>query len=131
MSRKAAQILVGVLMLLGWGLWGAYGIPTARLESLVNYPNPFDSRQSETFISYVLDQDAPVTIRLFDVLGGHVRNWELPAGADGARGGLNRVPWDGTDEGGHKVPAGGYVCQVMVTEDDGLVQGIRKIGLIR
>ncbi len=117
-------------MLLGWGVWGAYGIPTTRLESLVNYPNPFDSRQGNTTIAYELEQNASVTIRLYDLLGSPVRVWNLDAGQIGAQQGLNQVPWDGADERGEKVPAGGYVCQVMVDEERGLVQGIRKIAVV-
>ena len=47
----------------------------------------------------------------------------------GARGGQNRVPWDGTDETGQKVAKGGYVCQVTV-EGGQPVRGVRKIGVL-
>ncbi len=131
MNQKAVQIAAGALMILGWGLWGAYGLPTARLESLVNAPNPFDSRQTSTVIFYRLQDDADVTVRLYDLLGGRVREWNFNAGADGAHQGENRLAWDGTDEGGQKVAAGGYLCQVLVKEEAGVVQGIRKIGVVR
>ncbi|MBI4397055.1 MAG: hypothetical protein HY548_08175 [Elusimicrobia bacterium] len=130
MNRKAVQILAGVLVLLVWGIWGAYGIPTARLEGLANVPNPFDSRQTQTYIVYSLAQDAHVDIHLFDLMGNPVRNWDLPAGVPGAQTGMNQVAWDGTDESGTKVTAGGYICQVLVAEDKGLVQGVHKIGVI-
>jgi hypothetical protein len=131
MSRKAVQTLAGVLMLSGWGIWGANALPTARLESLINYPNPFDSRQTATVIAYTLKQDSRVSVRLFSLLGQPVRSWEFSAGQAGARAGENRLAWDGTDESGQKVSAGGYVCQLLVEEQSGLVQGVRKIGVIR
>ena len=130
MSRKAVQVMVGAVMLLGWGLWGAHGIPTYRLESLVNYPNPFDSRLSHTTIRYSLEQDAQVTIRLYDVMGNPVREWGFSSGMEGGRQGMNQVAWDGTNGYGEKVSAGGYVCHVMVSEEKGLVQGTRKIGVV-
>jgi hypothetical protein len=130
MNRRAVQTMVGALTLLAWGLWGANGLPTARLESLVNYPNPFDARRSPTVIAYRLDSDTRVTVRLFDLMGGSVREWEFSAGQSGARAGENRLSWDGTDEQGRRVAAGGYVCQVLVDESRGVVQGLRKIAVV-
>lgn len=131
MNRKAAQTAAGVLVLLVWGAWGVRGVPASRLEQLVNIPNPFDSRSGVTQISYQLSQDARVSIRLYDLLGGSVRSWEFTAGESGARQGLNRVAWDGADESGRKVAAGGYICQVVAEEPEGVVQGIRKIAVLR
>jgi len=123
-------MIVGAAMLLGWSVWGVYGIPTPRLESLANYPNPFDSRLTATSIVYSLPTDAAVTVRLYDLLGRPVREWNFHAGENGARNGENRLSWDGTDESGAKVSAGGYVCQVLVEQESGLIQGIRKIAVI-
>jgi hypothetical protein len=131
MSRRVVQILAGLLMLLGWGVLGAYGIPSSRLDSLVNFPNPFDSRQSSTTIAYKLESDAYVNIRLYDYSGAPIRSWQFSAGAPGGMLGENRLQWDGSDESGRKVAAGGYVCQVLVEEDHGVMQGVRKVGVIR
>lgn len=131
MNRRAVQVLAGMLMLLGWGVLGAYGIPSTRLESLVNFPNPFDSRQTSTTIAYKLQSDAYVNVRLYDYSGVPIRSWQFSAGTVGGRSGENRLVWDGSDESGRKVAAGGYVCQVLVQESDGVMQGVRKVGVIR
>lgn len=130
MNRQAVQIIVGAMMLLAWGLWGAQSLPTTRLEAIANFPNPFDSRLTVTTISYSLKNDASVSVHLFDYFGGTIRRWEIPAGLPGAQTGTNRLVWDGTNESGEKVTAGGYVCQILVSEESGVVQGIRKIGVI-
>jgi hypothetical protein len=130
MSRKAVQVLAGLVMLLGWGVLGAYGIPTARLESLMNFPNPFDSRHAATTIFYTLDSEARVAIRVYDLSGAPIRTWNFYPGEAGARAGENRIAWDGSDESGQKVAAGGYVCQVLVEQESGVMQGVRKVGVI-
>lgn len=131
MSRRVVQVLAGMMMLLGWGVLGAYGIPSTRLEGIVNYPNPFDSRLSSTTIAYKLPADAYVNVRLYDYSGAPVRSWQFSAGTPGGTSGDNRLLWDGSDESGRKVAAGGYLCQILVEERDGVMQGVRKVGVVR
>jgi len=130
MSKRTFQIIVGVLILMGWGLAGAYGIPSARLDSLTNYPNPFDSRKASTFIAYELESDADVFVRVYDLFGISVKKWQMLSGQEGARSGTNRLRWDGRNDRGNFVSAGGYICQVIVESGSSRVQGIRKIGVI-
>ena len=66
-----------------------------------------------------------------DLFGQPVRDWNFSAGEMGARAGANQVAWDGTNASGDKVASGGYLCQVLVEESDGVVQGVRKVGVIR
>lgn len=131
MNQKVFQIAVGLVILLGWGILGVHGLPTSRLEGLVNFPNPFDSRLTKTTIAYQLRSEARVSIHLFDLTGGRVREWTFFPGEAGARAGDNRVEWDGTNASGDKVAAGGYMCQVLVEEENGVVQGVRKVGVVR
>ena len=99
------------------------------IGALTNYPNPFNSRVEETFISYHLPQDLPVKIRIYDLFGFQVKEFNLPPGDFGGRAGENKIRWDGTDETGQKVAKGGYLCQVTV-QGDRPVRGTRKIGVI-
>ena len=102
---------------------------SGSLGDLTNYPNPFNSRVEETFISYRLPEDLPVRIRIYDLFGFQVRDFNFSPGDTGARTGENNIRWDGTDESGQKVAKGGYLCQVTV-QGDRPVRGVRKIGVI-
>jgi len=108
-----------------------HSIAIQSLENLTNYPNPFDSRSAVTVIAYTLPSEASVKIVIFDLGGNEIRRWDISAGTEGSRQGSNRWTWDGTDESGSKVAAGGYVCRVMVEEGYGFSSGVRKIGVIR
>ena len=79
---------------------------------------------------YILNQDAEVTISLYDLLGYQVAQWTFSAGSEGGKQGANRVPWDGTNGTGSKVSKGGYLAQIKVKSDKGVVTTIRKIGVI-
>jgi len=109
-------------------------IPRPLISDVTNYPNPFDSRKSgpegQTQIAYRLDQDVPVTVTLYDLMGFRVRRWQFSAGQNGGREGANAFPWDGTNETGRKVSKGGYLAQIEVDLPGAAVTVIRKIGLI-
>ncbi|HRY30026.1 MAG TPA: hypothetical protein P5079_08340, partial [Elusimicrobiota bacterium] len=83
-----------------------------------------------TYITYLLNEDANVTITLFDLLGYKVREWEFSAGSLGGRAGPNTYSWDGANEGGAKVAAGGYILRIEVRGSKGTTTVIRKIGII-
>ena len=104
------------------------------ITNVSNYPNPFDSRkggpEAETNIVYILNQDAQVTITLYDLLGYKVYEWTFSPSEEGGRKGANRVPWDGSNEAGQKVAKGGYIAYIKVQSDRGIVTTIRKIGVI-
>ena len=72
---------------------------------LRNYPNPFNP---VTKIQFVLDRDAQVSLRVFDVQGRAVRtliNSYLAAGS-------KVVGWDGTDDVGHPLASGTYFLRL-------------------
>ena len=131
MTRTEARrwlVLLGLGFLTSGFLFAING-NDAPIGALTNYPNPFNSRIEETFISYRLPQDLPVRIRIYDLFGFLVREFNLSPGDMGARLGENKVRWDGTDESGQKVAKGGYVCQVTV-EGDQPARAVRKIGVV-
>ncbi|MBN1822759.1 MAG: hypothetical protein JW803_00410 [Endomicrobiales bacterium] len=123
-----------------WGDWSSEsapaitGLPGEVISKVSNYPNPVDTRkggvEAQTNIVYILNQDAEVTITLYDLLGYEVYNWSFSPGSDGGKKGANRVIWDGTNELGDKVAKGGYIAHIKVKSDRGLVTAIRKIGVI-
>jgi len=74
-----------------------------RLRINQNHPNPFNQ---STTISFFLEERAPVTLDIFNVLGQHVRRLlderSMPAGV------YHRVEWDGRAEAGGDVASGVY-----------------------
>ena len=77
-----------------------------RTQLLANYPNPFNP---ETWIPYQLATDSDVRIRIYDVLGTHVRHFDLghqPAGLYESRS--RAAYWDGRNELGERVGSGVY-----------------------
>ncbi|MHB9154780.1 MAG: hypothetical protein ACYC5N_03680 [Endomicrobiales bacterium] len=123
-----------------WGEWSepsaaaATSLPAEVITAVSNFPNPVDTRkggeEAKTNIVYVLNQDAEVTITLYDLLGYQVNSWTYHAGEEGGRKGANRVQWDGANEMGAKVAKGGYIAQIRVKSDRGVVTTMRKIGVI-
>jgi flagellar hook assembly protein FlgD len=67
---------------------------------------------------------------MYDLLGYKVREWNFGTGETGGQAGPNVFQWDGTDEGGKKVSAGGYILRIEVIGDKGSTTVIRKIGVI-
>ncbi|HXG38128.1 MAG TPA: FlgD immunoglobulin-like domain containing protein [Bacteroidota bacterium] len=76
-----------------------------RIELLQNYPNPF---LGTTAISYRLNKESEVSLRIYNIIGQEIRSWTL--GIQGA--GTYGFVWDGRDEFGSKVSPGIYFYQV-------------------
>jgi len=81
---------------------------------LSNYPNPFAAGGGgATKIRYSLSNNAAVQIRLYDLLGKLVYEWNFSAGDfPGGSTGPNEIVWDGKNGRGNYVAAGGYICLV-------------------
>ncbi|MFQ3676038.1 MAG: fibronectin type III domain-containing protein, partial [Endomicrobiia bacterium] len=127
-----------------WSEWSeiskpaSTGLPEEVISQVSNYPNPVDTRrggeEGKTHIVYVLNQDAEVTITIFDLLGYKVTEWTYKPGEEGGRKGANKIPpdgWAGVNQSGQKVAKGGYIAQIKVKSDRGVITAIRKIGIIR
>lgn len=77
---------------------------TTALEQ--NYPNPFNPT---TQLSYSLNQDAHVTLTVYNVLGQDVVTL-----VDGTQSsGIHSITWDGTDYNGQLVAGGVYIQQLI------------------
>ena len=73
---------------------------------LANYPNPFNP---ETWIPYQLAVPAEVTLTIYDMNGGAVRNLEMGLQAAGTYQNRSRaVYWDGRNGRGESVASGLY-----------------------
>lgn len=80
-------------------------IPT-KFELEQNYPNPFFS---STAISYKLNEESNISVRIYDVLGQKVK--EFKVGTEVA--GIHGIVWDGTNSIGKRVTPGVYFYQLM------------------
>ncbi|MDI6791644.1 MAG: fibronectin type III domain-containing protein, partial [bacterium] len=89
----------------------------ATISQVSNYPNPFLPSQG-TKIVYHLKKDTNVTIRLYDLLGHLVKEFEFSAGDEGGKAGPNEVSWHGKNGDGTLVEAGVYLCYIEAGGDN-------------
>jgi photosystem II stability/assembly factor-like uncharacterized protein len=89
----------------------------AGAELLQSSPNPV---VSNTRIGFTLPRDGRARLTVFDVAGRRVRTL-----ADGEwTAGRHEVPWDGTDDGGRRVPAGNYRYRLELPGGEQLTRGM-------
>ncbi len=85
---------------------GGRGAPGAPVRLLGSRPNPFNP---STIVAFELDRPGTVDLRVYDLAGRLVR--VLVAG-ERLDAGPHERRWDGRDDGGRGVAAGGYVFRV-------------------
>jgi hypothetical protein len=95
-----------------------------ELRNVLNYPNPF---QKETDFTYILTQEANVSIKVFTVAGRLIKafpeQWMKP--------GFNTVHWDGRDEDGD-VPANGvYLYKIIAKNEKKTAESVSKLIIMR
>ena len=79
-------------------------------QLLQNYPNPFNP---ETWIPYQLSVAAPVSISIYDAIGGHVRTLTIGYKSEGFYHSRSRAAyWDGRNTLGERVASGIYFYQL-------------------
>ena len=104
------------------------------ISKVSNFPNPVDTRkggvEGSTKITYELNDDAEVTITIYDLLGNVVREFYFSRGANGGRQGPNFVLWNGKNALGGFVAKGGYIVRVKASSAKGSKIITRKIGVI-
>jgi len=104
------------------------------LSKVSNYPNPVDLRkggvEGRTVINYTLNDNAEVTITIYDLLGYIVREFTFTSGTDGGKLGPNFVIWNGRNGLGGYVSKGGYIVRVKASSPKGSKVIMRKVGVI-
>ncbi len=90
-----------------------------RTNLLKNYPNPFNPA---TTISFYAPEAVKATLRIYNVTGRLVKDFDLYAGP-----GLNSIVWDGTDSQGNRVASGTYFYRLQA----GSLKETRKMVLLR
>jgi hypothetical protein len=104
------------------------------ITKVSNFPNPVDLRkggvEGRTVITYMLNDDAEVTITIYDLLGYIVKEFKFSRGTPGAKTGPNFVTWDGTNALNSIVSKGGYIVRVKASSPKGSKTIMRKIGVI-
>ncbi len=84
-------------------------LPLDPSEAFFCYPNPFNPNQQTLTIQYYLENDAEVTIAIYNIVGEMVRSWEMPAAGQYAQKGMNRINWDGRNNSDIKTASGVYI----------------------
>jgi hypothetical protein len=107
------------------------GLPEEVISQVSNYPNPVDSSKQDTNITYILNQNAEVTITIYDLMGHLVYRFHFDPGEEGGSVGTNVVPWSCINELGDKIATGGYLARIQIKSDKGIITTTRKIGVIR
>jgi hypothetical protein len=80
-------------------------VPAASFALGQNYPNPFNP---ETRIRFTIDRAGPVTLRVYDISGAHVRT--LIDRTMTAKS--HTAVWDGTNNDGRRVGSGTYLFRL-------------------
>jgi hypothetical protein len=101
------------------------------LGKVSNYPNPFRAGSEVTNISYLMDSNQDVTIKIYNLFGDLVYSASMSAGTAGASSGMNTFVWDGKNSKGQVVGNGGYICAVTTVIQNSQKTMIRKIAVAK
>lgn len=99
--------------------------PALKVDTLRNYPNPFDE---ETTLMYELTKDADeASISIYSKAGRRVR---VLKGVS-AREGYNEAMWDGRNEHGTMLANGVYLYKVHAAADSEQTQALGRLAILR
>jgi hypothetical protein len=101
------------------------------LGKVSNYPNPFRAGSEVTNISYLMDSNQDVAIKIYNLFGDLVYSTSISAGSAGATAGMNTFVWDGKNSKGQVVGNGGYICAVTTVIQNSQMTMIRKIAVAK
>ncbi|MGC8867338.1 MAG: hypothetical protein ACP5PA_03905, partial [Elusimicrobiales bacterium] len=86
--------------------------------------------EGKVTIAYILNDEAEVTISIYDLLGYLVKEFRFSRGQNGAKLGSNYVEWNGKNELGSFVSKGGYIVRIKASGPRGSKIITKKIGII-
>jgi len=121
-----ANTLQVTFTLPGTGYFSIASAPDPDEPEVYNYPNPFDPEETTTNIIYRVATDTRVTVKLYDVSGRLVREWD--DGSLKSADAVHRVVWDGKNGQGDFVANNVYFCVIETEQKKKL---IRKIAVLR
>jgi len=101
-------------------------------DSYKNYPNPFAAGRQSTNIEYFLENDAEVSLKIYNIIGQLVRVI-VDKETQPAASSLYRYQWDGRNGNGQIVLNGIYfaVLTVKAVDDGDIRQFVLKIAVIK
>ena len=100
-------------------------MPPEQSALLQNFPNPFNP---DTWIPYHLREDNEVIIRIFDMRGELVREFDLGFRPAGLYTNQDRaLHWDGTNDAGETVSSGVYFYNITAGE----FSAVKKLTILR
>ncbi len=114
---------------------GASGIftvlPDNPKEAFGNFPNPFGRTEALTNITFYLEKDADIDIRIFTLLGEKVWSYK-ENGLAGGRS-YSHVRWNGRNGNNIQVLNGVYICAIQIKPTGGgaIQRFITKIAYIK
>lgn len=101
-----------------------------KIRSIYNYPNPFTNTTRFVFEHNHPNEALKATINVFNTAGSLVRTIEqdfTPMGSNSAE-----VVWDGTGNGGEKLPSGVYPYRIRIATEKNIEDlGYQKVILLR
>lgn len=97
----------------------------SRIMQVYNFPNPFKSETSFTFMLTGAKAVESLSIRIFTVAGRKIRQLDVPGNA--LKVGFNRVYWDGRDSDGDEIANGYYFYQVSIHSEGKSISSIEKL----
>ena len=110
-SGSYDNLSCGVIDSLSVSAIGDWPLEQDRGFFLAPLPNPV---LRGAVLHLALPESVPASLRILDVTGAVVREWALGTLA----GGSHEVRWDGTDEGGNRLPAGVYFAHLRAGADE-------------
>lgn len=84
-----------------------------KVQNLMNYPNPFNTKTTFRFEHNHPDENLKAELNIYSTEGSLVRKIVqdfMPTGSHS-----NEITWDGTSDGGGKLPSGVYVYRMKIS----------------
>ncbi|UCF78215.1 MAG: T9SS type A sorting domain-containing protein [Candidatus Eiseniibacteriota bacterium] len=96
----------------GGSFQGVLTPPSRLFAGVHNYPNPFQAGKESTAISYYLNEDSRVSLKIYTLDGKLVFSVAYSDRDQEGRRGLREIEWDGRNGRGEFVLSGVYICKL-------------------
>ena len=102
-----------------------------RLTSIpLTYPSPFSIQRNKTLtVQYALSEDADIEVYITSVAGERIKRFNINAGEEGGKSGLNKLAWDGSTHTGGFAANGMYIGTI-VAKEEGRLLGKFKLTIV-